>query len=85
MINVKKDIESTINIDGLNDNGIHPTDKSGNSTYKRVSFFFNNNDYAEIVCYDMSKKFEEEGKADRLIVSLSTKKLYDFLTYKAYN
>ena len=85
MNNVKDDIENIINIDGLVDNGKHPTDISGKSTYKRVSFFFNNNDYAEIVCYDMSKKFEEEGKYDRLVVSLGTKKLYNFLTYKAYN
>ena len=74
MNNVKDDIEKTINIDGLVDNGKHPTDISGKSTYKRV-FIFNNNDYAEIVCYDMSKKFEEEGKYDRLVVSLGTKKL----------
>ena len=81
---IKQDIEDTINIEATNDNGKHPTDKSGNSTYKRVTFFFKNNDYVEIVCYDMSNEFEEVGKKDRLIVSLSTKKLYDFLTYKAY-
>jgi radical SAM superfamily enzyme YgiQ (UPF0313 family) len=53
-------------------------DKSGKSTYKRFIFFFKNKDYVEIVCYDMSNEFEEMGKKDRLIVSLSTKKLYDF-------
>ena len=61
-----------------------PIDKSGKSTYKRFTFFFKNKDYVEIVCYDMSNEFEEMGKKDRLTVSLSTKKLYDFLTYKAY-
>ena len=81
---IKQDIEDTINIEATNDNGKHPTDKSGKSTYKRFTFFFKNNDYVEIVCYDMSNEFEEMGKKDRLIVSLSTKKLYDFLTYKAY-
>ena len=81
---IKQDIEGTISIDAKNDNGKHPTDKSGKSTYKRFTFYFKNNDYVEIVCYDMSKEFEDEGKKDRLIVSLSTKKIYDFLTYKAY-
>jgi len=81
---IKQDIAETIDIDATNDSGKHPTDKSGKSTYKRFSFFFKNSDYVEIVCYDMSKEFEEKGKKDRLIVSLSTKKLYDFLTYKAY-
>ncbi|WP_415321883.1 hypothetical protein ABXT63_03465 [Candidatus Pelagibacter sp. Uisw_092] len=81
---IKQNVEDTIDIDATNDSGKHPTDKSGKSTYKRFTFFFKNNDYVEIVCYDMSKEFEEKGKKDRLIVSLSTKKLYDFLTYKAY-
>jgi hypothetical protein len=80
---VKKDLESELKIQGKEDNGNHSIDVSGKSTYKRIMFYFSNGDYVEAVCYDMSKKFEENGKYDRFIVALSTKEFLDFLS-RAY-
>ena len=81
---VKKDLESELNIKGKKDDGKHPVDVSGKSTFKRIMFYLSNGDSVEVVCYDMSKKFEKNGYTDRFIVALSTKELSDFLTYRAY-
>ena len=81
---VKKDLESELNIKGKKNEGKHPVDVSGKSTFKRIMFYLSNGYFVEVVCYDMSKKFEENGTNDRFIVALNTKELLDFLTYRAY-
>lgn len=85
MEKVEKELQKQLNINGINDEGKHPGDLSGNSKYKRVMFYFLNGDYVEVICYDMSEKEENKGYTDRFVVSLSTKKLLDFLTHRAYN
>ena len=84
MKSVNKELENLLNINSVEDEGAHPGDLSGNSIYKRNMLYFPNDDYAEIICYDMSKDLEKQGKTDRLVVSLSTRKLMDFLNYDAY-
>jgi len=81
---VKNDLENVLNIKGEEDGGKHPGDASGKSTLKRIMFYLSSGDYVEIICYDMSKKFEESGYTDRFVVGLSTKELMDFLTFRAY-
>tara|TARA_Y100000816_G_C26086312_1_gene573310 strand:+ start:1421 stop:2002 length:582 start_codon:yes stop_codon:yes gene_type:complete len=85
MDNIKNDLDNMLNTNSYDDSGAHPIDKSGKSTFKRYYYYINNNDFIEIICYDMSKEFESKGKSDRLIVSLSIKEVLDFFTYKAYN
>ena len=81
---VKKELEKILNINSQEDTGSHPTDPTGKSTYIRNMFYFSNGDYAEVICYDMSNDYENQGKTDRFVVSLSSKKLLEFLTYEAY-
>lgn len=85
MDNIKNDLDETLGSISNYDSGEHPIDKSGKSTFKRYYYVLDNNAYVEIVCYDMSKKFEAKGKNDRLIVALSIREVIDFLTYRAYN
>ena len=84
MNKIKNSLDKVFNINNGEDIGKHPYDKTGKSTYKRYYYLFNNDDFAEIICNDMSKKLEKEGLKDRLIVSLSSKKLKNFLTHEAY-
>lgn len=84
MNEIKKSLDKVFNVKNGEDFGKHPYDKTGKSTYKRYYYLFNSDDFAEITCNDMSKKLEKDGKKDRLVVSLSSKKLKNFLTYKAY-
>jgi len=84
MKSINKELENLLNINSVEDEGAHVGDLSGNSVYKRNMLYFPNDDYAEIICYDMSKDLEKQGKTDRLVVSLSTSKFMDFLNYDAY-
>ena len=84
MNEIKNSLDKVFNVKNREDFGKHPIDKTGKSTFKRYYYLFSNNDSAEITCNDMSKKLEKEGKKDRLVVSLSSKKLKNFLTYEAY-
>ena len=60
MNDVSKEFEKISSSKNLSDKGKHPMDKTGNSKYERISYYFSNG-YAEIVCYDMSEKLEAEG------------------------
>ena len=37
-----------------------------------------------IVCFDMSKKFENQGKLDSLYISIVSKDFSQFITYENY-
>ena len=81
---VKKEINDFFEIDGTDDTGSHPMDKTGKSKYSRTSYFLDDGGFVEIICYDMSKKLEKKGKADRFAITLKTKRFLNFLTYEAY-
>ena len=80
---VKKEVDEVLDFKGKKESSKHPTDKTGNSKYTRI-FYQLSNGSAEIICYDMSKKMEKKGKIDRFAITLDTKELKEFLTYKAY-
>jgi len=86
MEEAKKDINSIISIKSSSDKGSHPMDKTGNSKYSRISYVFSKaGDTAEIICYDMSKKYEEQGKLDRFAITLGLGEFKKFLTNEEYN
>ena len=85
MEEAKKDISSVISIEPFSEKGSHPMDKTGNSKYSRISYVFSKaGDTAEIICYDMSKKYEEQGKLDRFAITLGLGEFKKFLTNEAY-
>ena len=85
MEEAKKDINSIISIKSFSDKGSHPMDKTGNSKYSRIGYIFNKTgDLVEIICYDMSKKYEEQGKLDRFAITLGLGEFKKFLTNEAY-
>ena len=75
---VDKDFKKISSSKGIADKGKHPMDKSGESKYERIAYKFSNGD-AEIICFDMSKKLEAEGKYDRFSVSLGFNEFKKFL------
>tara|TARA_B100001996_G_scaffold8696_1_gene7364 strand:+ start:463 stop:1044 length:582 start_codon:yes stop_codon:yes gene_type:complete len=85
MDEAKKDFDSVVSLKPSSDKGSHPMDRTGDSKYSRISYVFKKGDMAEIICYDMSKKYEEERKYDRFAVTLGLKEFKNFLTNKEYN
>ena len=78
MNDVSKEFEKISSSRGVVDKGKHPMDKTGNSNYERILYRFSNG-YAEIICFDMSKKLEAKGKFDRFSVSLGFNEFREFL------
>ena len=78
MDNVSKEFNKISSSKNIVDKGKHPMDKTGNSKYERIIYNFSNG-YAEIVCYDMSKKLEAKGKYDRFSVTLGFNEFRKFL------
>ena len=79
MDEVKKDIDSIFSVKSRSDTGNHPMDKTGESKYSRISYTFPSGDIAEIICYDMSKKLEKNGKYDRFAITLGLIEFRNFL------
>ena len=79
MNDVSKEFEKISSSRGVVDKGKHPMDKTGNSNYERILYRFSNG-YAEIICFDMSKKLEAQGKYDRFSVTLGFNEFRKFLT-----
>ena len=78
MDEVEKDFKKISSSKGIVDKGKHSMDKTGESKYERISFYFSDG-AAEIICFDMSKKYEAEGKYDRFSVSLGLNEFNNFL------
>ena len=78
MDDVSKNFKKISSSKSIIDKGKHPMDKTGESTYERISYHFSNG-YAEIICFDMSKKLEADGKYDRFSVTLGLNEFRDFL------
>ena len=78
MNDVSKELKKISSSDPIFDKGKHPMDKTGKSKYERIAYKFSNGD-AEIICFDMSKKLEEEGKYDRFAVVLGLNEFKKFL------
>lgn len=79
MEEIKIEIDDLLNIESFADSGEHHSDPSGKSTYKRYQYYLNE-DRVEIICYDMSKEFENKGAKDRLAVGLDKSEFVEFLT-----
>ena len=78
MDEVSKEFKKISSSKGIFDKGKHPMDKTGKSIYERIAYQFSNGD-AEIICFDMSKKLEEDGKYDRFSVTLGLNEFKKFL------
>ena len=57
----------------------HTQDKTGKSELHWIVYSFNTGDKVELICFDMSKKLEAEGKYDRFSVSLTLNEFKKFL------
>lgn len=79
MEEIKTEIDDLLKIESFADSGEHYSDPSGMSTYKRYEYYLNE-DRVEIICYDMSKEFENKGVKDRLAVGLDKSEFVEFLT-----
>ena len=62
----------------------HPADKTGNSKYTRFSYYFKDKSYAQIICFDMSKKLEDRGEWDALYITLTSDPFATFMNNEAY-
>ena len=78
---IRNELEGVFGIDGIFDEGDHPGYK--NSTYKRYVFQLPDG-RVDCVCFDMSKKFENQGKLDSLYISMVSKDFNQFITYENY-
>ena len=78
------DIDDVFGIIGHKDSGKHPADKTGNSKYVRFSYSLSDG-VAELICFDMSKKLENEGQWDSLYLSLKSEDFSYFITHEEYN
>ena len=78
---IKNELENVFGIDAIFDEGNHPgyTD----STYKRHVFQLPDG-RVDCVCFDMSKKLENQGKLDSLYISMVSKEFDQFITYENY-
>ena len=79
MESIINELDNLFDTESYEDKGSHYIDPSGDSTYSRKSYFLNNNDRVDVVCFDMSKAFEEEGKSDRLAVTLDKREFINFI------
>lgn len=79
MDSIINELDNLFDTENYEDKGSHYIDPSGDSTYFRKSYFLNNNDRVDVVCFDMSKAFEEEGKSDRLAVTLDKREFINFI------
>ena len=82
MKEIKKDIDKVLNVKGVKDSGTFPWDLSGKSTFERFSYYIEGG-MADIVCFDMSKEFENKGKYDRFAITLSTSAFKQWLLSNA--
>ena len=78
---IKAELEDIFGIDGIFDEGDHPGYK--NSTYVRYVFRLPDG-RVDCVCFDMSKKLENQGKLDSLYISMVSKDFSQFITYENY-
>ena len=78
---IRSELESVFGIDAIFDEGDHPGYK--NSTYKRYVFRLPDG-RVDCACFDMSKKFENQGKLDSLYISMVSKDFNQFITYENY-
>ena len=78
---IKNELENVFGIVGIFDEGEHPGYK--NSTYIRYVFYLSDG-RVDCVCFDMSKKFENQGKLDSLYISIVSKDFDQFITYENY-
>tara|TARA_Y100001960_G_scaffold327960_1_gene415601 strand:- start:762 stop:1295 length:534 start_codon:yes stop_codon:yes gene_type:complete len=81
---IKNELEIAFNKAPYKDTGSHPGDKTGKSKYVRFSYDFQNDSYAQIVCFDMSKKLENNGQWDALYITLTSDAFANFMTYENY-
>ncbi len=79
MESIINELDNLFDTENYEDKGSHYIDPSGDSTYLRKSYFLNNNDRVDVVCFDMSKTFEEKGKFDRLAVTLDKREFINFI------
>ena len=61
-------------------------DKTGNSISKNIQFFLKSGDVVQIACDDYTDKMSKEKNfPDVLMVSLASKKYFDFMINEAFN
>ena len=61
------------------DKGKLSYDKTGKSKFTRVTFWLANGNYAQVACYDWSKKLNGKNTPDSLRIAVVTKDFDDFL------
>jgi hypothetical protein len=81
---IKNELEIAFNKKPYKDAGSHPGDKTGKSKYVRYSYDFQNESYAQVVCFDMSKKLENKGQWDSLYITLTSDPFANFMTNENY-
>lgn len=80
MENIKEELDRLFSIKSFEDKGNHYIDQSGESTYSRYSYYFEDYDSVEIVCFDMSEALEKDGAFDRLAITLTKDEFSTFIT-----
>ena len=81
---IKKDFDKIFINESYKDVDEHPADKTGNSKYTRFSYDFKDQSYAQIICFDMSKKLEDRGEWDALYITLTSDPFSTFMTNENY-
>jgi len=81
---IKKELDIVFNKEGYKDTGSHPVDKTGLSKYIRFSYDFRDLSSAQIICFDMSREFENMGQWDSLYITLTSNAFANFMTHENY-
>ena len=83
---IKTDLDSFFNIEAIKKNGKHSMDDTGNSIWTSYKYYISDNDYAEaeIMVYDNSDSFVNDGFWDSTQVMINSPELLIFINTEAW-
>jgi len=83
---IKKDLDLFFKQDSIKTKGNHSQDKSQKSTWENFAYFLSDSKYSDIdiIVYDNSKEFEEQGQWDNLQVMISSQEFTKFIDEEAW-
>ena len=83
---IKKDLDLFFKQDSIKTKGNHSQDKSQKSTWENFAYFLSDLEYSDIdiIVYDNSKEYEEQGQWDNLQVMISSQEFSKFIDEEAW-
>ena len=83
---IKKDLDLFFKQDAIKTNGKHSQDKSQKSTWENFGYFVSDSKYPDIdiIVYDNSKEFDNQGQWDNLQIIISSQEFNKFIDEEAW-